>query len=151
MLVDSFKSLTVTLKADDLPLRPGWGTTGTAIKLRSNYFAVKLPKGPLYEYDVKITPAAAARRMNRRIFALLEQTPGFAPYRGAVAHDSSAKLIAAKKLPQPLALTVPYFDEDESGPQPGGKTYTVEITFIQDLDVTALSRSVHFFYHCIVS
>ena len=54
-LIASLSSLTLTDK--DTPLRPEFGTEGEVIKLRTNFFPVRVPKGPLYEYDVKITPA----------------------------------------------------------------------------------------------
>ena len=54
-LVASLSSL--TLSDTDRPLRPGFGVEGKVIKLRTNFFPVRVPKGPLYEHDVKITPA----------------------------------------------------------------------------------------------
>ena len=54
-LVASLSEL--TLADTDLPLRPGFGTEGKVIKLRTNFFPVRVPEGSLYEYDVKITPA----------------------------------------------------------------------------------------------
>ncbi|EGO01021.1 hypothetical protein SERLA73DRAFT_167206 [Serpula lacrymans var. lacrymans S7.3] len=142
-LVASFKQLSVGDGPTDLPLRPGFGTVGTQVKLRSNFFPVRVPKGPLFEYDVSIAPAAgtAARRVKRRIFQLAEQTPDWASagMRGTVAHDNSAKLIAANSLPQPLAIRVPYYDEDESGPpETGGKEYTLTIKFIQEIETRSL-------------
>lgn len=141
-LVASFKQL--TLKPNDLPSRPGFGTIGKAIKLRTNFFPVQTSDRPVFEYDVAITPAAgtAARRVKRRIFQLAEATPAWQHYglRGTVAHDSSAKLIASTQLPQPLAITVPYYDEDESGPRPGGKEYTLTIKFIQELELQSLMK-----------
>ncbi|THH09696.1 hypothetical protein EW145_g1836 [Phellinidium pouzarii] len=136
-LVNAFRS--ISLKHDDLPLRPGWGKSGTAIKLRSNFFAVKMPKGPLCEYDVKITPAVTVRRVKRRIFELLEQATEYARFRTGVAHDFGAKLVAARRLPQPLTFDIAYFDEGEKGPKENGKTYAVEITFIQDIDLSMLT------------
>ncbi|KAH7911489.1 ribonuclease H-like domain-containing protein [Hygrophoropsis aurantiaca] len=128
-----------------MPLRPGFGTVGTAIKLRANFFPVRIPKGLLYEYDVAITPAAgtAARRVKKRIFQLAEQTTAWneAGMRGTVAHDSSAKLIAPRQLPQPLQIKVLYYDEDEAGPPAqGGKEYTLTITFTQDIDTQNLTH-----------
>ncbi|KAG6380186.1 PAZ domain-containing protein [Boletus reticuloceps] len=118
-------------------------TEGREIKLRTNFFPVRVPKGPLYEYDVAITPAAgtSARRVKRRIYQLAEQTTAWqqANMTGKVAHDSSAKLISCFELPQPLTIMVPYYDEDESGPpQQGGKEYTLTITFIQEIDTSNL-------------
>lgn len=136
-LVSAFKS--VSLTANDLPLRPGWGTNGTPIQMRSNFFAVKLPRGPLCEYDVKITPAIAIRRVKRRIFQLLEENPDYARFKVGVAHDFGAKLIAARRLPQPLSFEVPFYDDDKNAPGPKDKTYVVEIIFIQDLDLSVLS------------
>jgi eukaryotic translation initiation factor 2C len=41
--------------------------------------------------------------------------------------------------PQPLVIQVPFYDEDEDGPPAtGGKTYSVTITYVQDLDMTKL-------------
>ncbi len=142
-LVSSFKSL--TLKHEDMPARPGWGTVGTPIKLRANYFPVKLPRGPLYEYDIKITPEAKARRLKKQIFALLEERPEYAAYKPRIAHDSSAKMIAAMELPQPLVIEVPYYDEDEEGPRQGGTTYSIEITYIQPLELATLEKCVAHF------
>ena len=131
------------LERDDLPLRPGFGKEGREIKLRANFFPVKVPKGPLYEYDVSISPTAgtAIRRVKRRIFQLAEQTPDWASagLRGVVAHDHSSKLISARQLP-PLSIRVPFYDEDEQGPQPGGKEYTLTIEFIQTIDTSGLVK-----------
>ncbi|KAJ7201437.1 hypothetical protein GGX14DRAFT_371505, partial [Mycena pura] len=58
-------------------------------------------------------------------------------------HDHSAKLIAAKKLPQPLAIRVPFYDEDEDPPARGSKgykEYTVTITYTLSLDMQALKN-----------
>ncbi|KAF8639231.1 hypothetical protein AX17_001716 [Amanita inopinata Kibby_2008] len=132
----------LSLKPDELPVRPGYGTAGRAIKLRANYFPVKIPKKPVFEYSVAISPAAgtAIRRVKRRIFDLAERTPQWTQQglRGHVAHDQSAKLVAAKELPQPLTIEVPYYDEDEEGPSPNGKTYTLTITFVQQLHLQNL-------------
>ena len=143
-LVAALKSL--KLKSDELPSRPGFGKEGRAITLRANFFPVRVPKGPLYEYDVSISPAAgtAARRVKRRIFQLAEDSRDWATHglQGSVAHDHSSKLISAKPLPQPLSIKVPYYDEDEDGPRQGGKEYTLTIEFIQQIDTSALMKLV---------
>jgi eukaryotic translation initiation factor 2C len=141
-LIASFRSLSV--RDSELPLRPDFGSLGVPIKLRANFFPVKVPKGPLFEYDVTISPTAgtAIRRVKRRIFQLAEQTPDWAQQglRGNVAHDHSAKLIAAKRLSQPLVIRVPFYDEDEQGPKAGGKEYTLTIEFIQNIDTQSLLK-----------
>lgn len=108
------------------------------IKLRANFFPVKVPKGPFYEYDVAITPKARElpRRIKRRIFQLAEKSPEWTSQglKDAVAHDHSSKLIAAKLLPQPLTMEILFYDEDETPPTTGGKRYTFEINFTQEID-----------------
>ncbi|EMD37096.1 hypothetical protein CERSUDRAFT_84117 [Gelatoporia subvermispora B] len=139
----------LSLRDTELPTRPDFGVVGVEIKLRTNFFPVRVPKGPLYEYDVKIKPDVTIKRVKRQIFALAEQTQEWQQagmiYR--VAHDHSAKLIAAFELPQPLVITVPYKDEDETDepPKPGGKKkskraaeYTLTINFTQILDTQNL-------------
>lgn len=138
MLIQSFRTLRLS-SSNDLPLRPGFGTAGTSVTLRANFFPVKVPKGPLYEYDVAISPAVSLRRIKRRIFQLAEQSQEWTQHRlrGIVAHDHSAKLIAARSLPQPLTIPIQYSDEDESGPQ---RNYTLTINFTQTLDTSNLVR-----------
>lgn len=144
-LVATFAASRSSAEPDSMPLRPDFGTEGQEIKLRTNFFPVRVPKGPLYEYDVAITPVAGTsiRRVKRRIYQLAEQTTAWKQVgmKGKVAHDSSAKLISAFLLPQPLTIKVPYYDEDESGPpQQGGKEYTLTIKFIQEIDTSNLVR-----------
>lgn len=125
-------------------MRPNFATVGTEIKLRSNFFPVKVPTGPLFEYDVALSPTAgtANRRVKRRIFQLAEQTPDWTTkgLAGLVAHDHSSKLISAKKLQEPLAIRVAYYDEDEAPPTKDGKEYTLTIKFIQNIDTSALVK-----------
>jgi hypothetical protein len=137
----------IRIEDNDLPLRPGFGTVGREIKLRANFFPVRIPAKSLYEYDVAISPTAgtAIRRVKKRIFQLAEASPEWAHHglRGQVAHDHAAKLISAATLPQPLAIRVVYYDEDEDPPAPNTrsyKEYTLTITFTQPLDTQALTR-----------
>lgn len=135
---------TLKLRDTELPIRPDFGTVGQPIKLRANFFPVKVPKGPLFEYEVTISPTAgtAIRRVKRRIFQLAEQTQDWSRHglKGFVAHDHASKLIAAKLLPQPLTITVPFYDEDEEKPKPGGKEYTLTIKFGQNIDTSSLLK-----------
>ncbi|KAE9400886.1 argonaute-like protein [Gymnopus androsaceus JB14] len=141
-LVRSFQR--ISINPNELPLRPNFATVGTEIKLRSNFFPVKVPTGPLFEYDVALSPTAgtANRRVKRRIFQLAEQTPDWTTkgLAGLVAHDHSSKLISAKKLQEPLAIRVAYYDEDEAPPTKDGKEYTLTIKFIQNIDTSALVK-----------
>jgi hypothetical protein len=120
---------------------------GKPIKLRTNFFPIRVPKGPLQEYDVNISPQATSnRRVKRRIFQLAEKTQDWASngLKGCVSHDSSAKLIAAKLLPQPLTVTVPYFEEDDdSNIEEITKEYTLTIKYIQPIETDSLQQYAH--------
>ncbi|KZT22267.1 argonaute-like protein [Neolentinus lepideus HHB14362 ss-1] len=144
-LVDSLRS--ITLNPDDLPLRPGFGTVGKPIILRANFFPVKLPKIPLQEYDVDIRPGgnAIARRLKRRIWQLAEQTEQWAQagMTGTVAHDHSAKLISAKKLPQPLVIQIDYTEDDEDASQARGRQYTLTFNYVQEIDPSNLASYIN--------
>jgi hypothetical protein len=115
---------------------------GKNIKLRANFFAVKVPKVPLFEYTVSISPTTTIRRAKRQISQLAEQTSDWSRngLKGNAAHDHSQKLITAKKLRQPLTIQVPFYDEDEEGPQKGGKEYTLTIEFSGNLDMQSLHK-----------
>jgi eukaryotic translation initiation factor 2C len=141
-LIASFRS--VKVGNNELPLRPDFGTAGKVVKLRTNYFPIKLSNNPLYEYNVSISPVSgtAGLRVKRRIFQLAENAPEWnqAGLRGTTAHDHASKLIAAKKIPQPLTITVPYYDEDQDGPTPGGKEFTLTFQFVQELETQSLIK-----------
>ena len=131
-----------------LPLRPDFGVNGTRIALRTNFFPVRTPPGPLYEYAVHMVPVAAViRRIQRRVLCLAEHTAAWrqAGMRGNVAHDGHERLVSAVQLPQPLTIVVPYYNEGQTGPpQQGGVVYTLSINFIQQFNMANLARSVAF-------
>lgn len=139
-LIASFSRL--GLRDDDLPPRPDWGTKGQAIKLRCNFFPVKVPKGPLFEYDITINPAVAIKRMKRRLFALAEGSPDWsrAGMTGKVAHDHSSKMISSFPLEQPLVIKIAFTDEDDDQPKKVAKEYTLTIKYVQDLETSSLVR-----------
>lgn len=138
-LVSSFNKLTFN---PERPHRPGFGTLGRQITLRANFFPIKLPKGPIYDYHVEITPSTDIKRIRARLFKLLEQSnqqdwEQFVPF---IAHDSSQRLVSAKKLPQPLDVQVQYYEEGEAGPNARSKTYTFAIIHTADLDIAQLTK-----------
>ena len=50
-LIQAFKSVSFQQQR---PLRPGYGSLGKEITLRANFFPVRLPKGPFWDYKVTI-------------------------------------------------------------------------------------------------
>ncbi|KAG6900095.1 hypothetical protein C0993_002943 [Termitomyces sp. T159_Od127] len=135
-LVKAFKSLKVIA---DRPLRPGYGTLGTPITLRANFFPVKLPKGPFYDYVVDISPKTDINRIKARIFELLEQSTIIRPHLPYIAHDRSQRLVSAKKLPQPMDIQVPFFESPDKSPKPGAKVYMINIKFERELNLARLT------------
>ncbi|KAF7290752.1 Argonaute-like protein [Mycena indigotica] len=124
----------------DRPLRPGYGTRGTPITLRANFFPVRLSIGVFYDYSMEITPKTEIRRLKDRIFTLLEQSPQVKPMLSHIAHDRSIRLVSARKLPQPLTIRVPFYEDGENGPKAGGTVYTVEIKFDKELNIEELKK-----------
>ena len=153
------KSLKLTKK--DLPVRPGFGTQGREVKLRTNFFAVKVPKGPLYEYDIQIKPEPSTNGLRRRIIELAETaaewTSSSLPSR--VAHDYASRLISADELALPVQIKVS-LPEDAQGaaaePRPtqskhrgkGGKKsvrpneYTLSLHLVHELETQSLAKYV---------
>ncbi|TFK87299.1 hypothetical protein K466DRAFT_586504, partial [Polyporus arcularius HHB13444] len=143
-LVASMRSL--RMKDNELPSRPDFGTAGQAIKLRTNFFPINVPKGPVHEYDITLDPAVQNRRLKRRIFQLAEQTNEWkqAGLPGRAAHDHSAKMFAPMKINTPLAIRVVYSDEDDEEEQRDQqrepREYTLTIKYIQAIDTQGLVR-----------
>lgn len=125
-LINAFKSLKVI---PDRPLRPGYGKNGTPITLRANFFPLRLPKGPIYDYVVEISPKTDINRLKARVLHLMELTPVCAPHVPYIAHDRSQRLVSARKLPQPLNIQVPFYEEPDTAPNANSKVYMVSIKF----------------------
>ncbi|KAG1734938.1 ribonuclease H-like domain-containing protein [Suillus paluster] len=138
-LVSSFKKLTFK---PERPHRPGYGTLGRAITVRANLFPVELPKGPIHDYHVEISPSTDIKRIRARLFELLELSnqKGWKEFVPFIAHDRSERLVSAKKLPQPLDVPIQYYEEGEAGPNAKSKTYTFAITHTTDLDIAQLTK-----------
>jgi eukaryotic translation initiation factor 2C len=115
--------------------------------LRANFFAIKVPKTPIFDYSVDITPKAdvKSQSMKSRVFQLLEQSAQMAPHKSHIAHDKGARLVSAQELPQPLNVQLQYHDEGEPL-RADAKTLNVEITFVRTLDTTELNKLVFRYY-----
>ena len=141
-LIDAFNAINIA--HDEMPLRPGYGTLGTPVKLRSNFFPIRVPKGPLYEYDVQISPSpGTSKRIKRRIFQLAEISTEWAQagMKGFVAHDHAARLISAKELAQPLYIHTRYWEEDEE-PTPNDKEYILTLTLVMIIETDGIVQCV---------
>ena len=166
-LIAAFKAVRIK-PAVKRPLRPEYGNLGSDITLRTNFFPVRLPKGPFWDYTVTIkvvkpegesqssrkgkerdTGKLAAKgerkdgssitaAMRRRIFELLVKDPSLDPYRAHIAHDYSQRIIAAKQLPQPFNIPIQYVEEDEEHPRDDAKLYSITIEFDCEIDINTI-------------
>ncbi|KAK7436896.1 hypothetical protein VKT23_018916 [Stygiomarasmius scandens] len=139
-LINAFKALQVDPRR---PLRPGFGTRGTPITVRANFFPVRLPKNPIYDYEVEIHPTTDIKRLKKRIFELLEQCPQGQQFIRHIAHDKSRRLVSAKRLPQPLSIPITFVEDGEPGPRQNAKVYTVSIKFARELNPNELIQYTH--------
>jgi hypothetical protein len=144
-----------------LPIRPGYGTSGTEIKLRANYFAIPGFPTNLYEYDVKvisygagirillkfsvqINPGTKIRRVKRRLFQLMDEHPLWSKFAKFTAADGSSKLISSKFLPldeEVLDIPIKLVDEGDKEDE-SAKTYVISISYIKEHDTSELKKYV---------
>ncbi|KAI6123475.1 Piwi-domain-containing protein [Pisolithus croceorrhizus] len=115
------------------PHRPGFGTLGTPITVRANFFAVKFEKQFIYDYAVEISPDKFLKKKRARLFTLLEQSEHpqwreLAPY---IAHDGSAKLS--------LEVPIVFREEDETRSSPSEDTYKFTFELKHKLDIQQLN------------
>jgi eukaryotic translation initiation factor 2C len=57
-----------------------------------------------------------------------------------IAHDRGARLVAAKKLPQPLVIPIKFSEEGFPAPLPDAKTYAMTIKENGELEMTTLQK-----------
>ncbi|THH32716.1 hypothetical protein EUX98_g1439 [Antrodiella citrinella] len=148
-LVASFKRVPAT---PEMPLRPGWGTKGKAIKLRANFFAVNVPKDlTIYEYAIKYSepnPRKDRRKekmpgpVQAQVLVLLERTAAFAPYMAHIAHDRRTRLVSSRALPEDLSFDILFVEDLENAPRPDGPTYRVEFELKNELNSSDLTQSM---------
>ena len=111
------------MQSDLLPVRPAYGTKGTPISLRTNYFDIQLanPNVKLYRYHVDIDPARGPARKRRQAFQLLlKEAECLKGARPAVASDNRSILVSAKKLElgpgQSVVERITYRDPGQKSP-----------------------------------
>lgn len=91
----------LSLQSELLPSRPAYGTKGTPISLRTNYFDIRPanPNAKLYRYHVDVDPPRGPARKRRQAFQLLlKEADCLKSARPAVASDHRSILVSAKKL-----------------------------------------------------
>lgn len=148
--IEAAEELVTRLRGSDhgpgRPVRPGWGTQGREIAVRTNFFPVELTKDILYEYTVKISPEPRSLKphVKRRVLELFEKSAAIQPYADKIAHDGANRLIAAQRLPRPLRDKVVYFEDGDDGPPPNPDIYTVEVTFSRELHTEPLKRCARY-------
>ncbi|MCJ1459955.1 hypothetical protein MMC28_010334 [Mycoblastus sanguinarius] len=124
----------LSLSSSRLPPRPGYGTEGRGIILRTNYFAmITNSKARLYKYNVDIKPdPEESKRKRRRIMSLLLSREELRSNGNAVASDYAKTLIAAKELRMgkdgDIKLSIKYLEVEESVPRPNATTYAITIS-----------------------
>jgi len=138
-LISSFGSLRVSgnkvsVASPERPLRPGFGTLGTKITLRANFFPLRISKNIPHYYDYVVSISGpksdkdgAKLGTKIRIFELLEQHLSFRAYQNHIAPDRSQRLVSSRPLPQPLSINIKYFDEQRQGSSDDADHYIVEI------------------------
>ncbi|KAK3342402.1 post-transcriptional gene silencing protein QDE-2 [Neurospora tetraspora] len=102
-------SLSDKEKANNLPVRPGHGTTGGKVKLWANYFKINIKSPAVYRYTIKVAASeemlgkeaeVASKKVEVVIGKLLEQI-GADAQSVAIASDFKVHLVTATKLKVP--------------------------------------------------
>ncbi|KAG1856966.1 ribonuclease H-like domain-containing protein [Suillus subalutaceus] len=126
------------------PIRPGFGTHGEPVALVANFFAVKITNSLIHTYHVKVEPTKNAKDVQRRLLLLLEQTNNetWQSVKSSVAFDGRETLVSSKELPQPMQLTVRFFEEEQT-PGLNSPEYTVSLELLRKWDISELEKYLH--------
>ena len=136
--------------------RPGYGTKGTPIILRTNFFEI-LPKADLqlYWYDITVLDSKgkaigtiAARKLKRAFQMFLDGCPLLDDIRPAIATDYRSNLVTVKRLAmkddEHKEETVVYHEADQPGPKPNNPDkYIFRISFKSVANVQQLMDYIH--------
>ncbi|KAG2129585.1 ribonuclease H-like domain-containing protein [Suillus clintonianus] len=126
------------------PIRPGFGTLGDPVTLTANFFALKITNSLVNTYHVKVEPARNAKDVQRRLLRLLEETDDqpWQSVKSFVAFDGRETLVSAKELPQPMQISVSFFEEGET-PSPNSPEYTVSFQLLRKWEMSELNKYLH--------
>ena len=123
---------------NDLPIRPGYSTSGESVTLWANYVEMVPPLDlTLYRYHIAIEPDVAGRKREQVVRLLLEM-PGLAEFRDDVVTDFRSTLISRKGLRR-SEYQFPYRAEQEDEPPAKPKIYNVNIQSSGTLSVAQLT------------
>jgi len=124
-----------------MPQRPSFGTVGSPVTLWANYVnIIAEPALSLYRYAVSCQPDATGRKL-ARIIQLLLQTPELAVYEQDMVSDFKSTCISRLKLPKDdVTVVIAYRAEDEDEPRRSATSYSVRISYTNELSVDDLTR-----------
>ena len=137
---------TLSLADFTLPLRPGYGTNGTEIHLRTNYFVMTIdPNKLIYKYTVTIKAERKKRnddgmeqeepkegRKQRQAFAILFEEPEFRNMHPGLATDYANTILTSTPLKlgpkKSKVFNFVYRDVEDRVARPNATRYSFTIT-----------------------
>ena len=137
---------TLSLADFTLPLRPGYGTNGRVIHLRTNYFAMAIdPNKSIYKYTVTIKAERKKRkddgmeqeepkpgRKQRQAFAILFEEPEFRNLHPGLATDYANTILTSTPLKlgptKSKVFNFVYRDVEDRVARPNATRYSFTIT-----------------------
>lgn len=87
-----------------------------------------------------MAPQQSINKLKFRIIELLERQPAIQPWLPYIAHDRSTRLVASRRLPQPLTVTFPFVEVGDDQPRQNATTYAVTITYKGDIELAGMAR-----------
>jgi eukaryotic translation initiation factor 2C len=135
----------LSIKDSNFPVRPGYGTLGEKVTLRTNYFHLLAKKEQkIHLYSVNVEPEGLNKRKKRRLFELLLATKTMMAHQPGVASDYASNLITTKALdlgPEKKRIApIQYYDAEQgrTQPNPTDKSYNVKIEFTRTMALSEL-------------
>ena len=139
----SLKKLSIT--DSNFPVRPGYGTLGNKVILRTNYFHLLAKKDQkIHLYSVHIEPEGLNKRKKRRLFELLLASKTMTSLQPGVASDYGSNLITTKELdlgPEKKRVApMPYSETEDDRTQTAStnKVYNIKIEFTRTMALSEL-------------
>ncbi|KAF9435066.1 hypothetical protein BGZ76_006969, partial [Entomortierella beljakovae] len=127
------------LQHTDLVLRPGIGSAGRPIQVRSNFFEItQLPSITVYHYDVSVTPDVPPP-VNRRIFMDFMKQYGQSDLEGTKpVFDGRKNMFSPKKFPFDSRTFEIILSEDVRNNRRAAPAFTVKIKKVATINLEEL-------------